>query len=107
MAASLAVAIVENGAEAVAAVQRNRYDPVLMDIRMPVMDGIQACIAIRRSERPGHHTPIVALTADAMENEVQRSLAAGMQGHLTKPLDPQAILATVARYAPGVTAEAG
>jgi signal transduction histidine kinase/ActR/RegA family two-component response regulator len=96
------VEIVANGAEAVAAVQRVRYDLVLMDIRMPVMDGIEACIAIRRQEAGGRHTPIIALTADALESDLQRSLSAGMDGHLTKPLDPKALLEAVARCLPVV-----
>ncbi len=65
------------------------YDAVLMDVRMPVMDGLEAAASIRALDRPDAKTvPIIAMTANAFEEDVQRSLQAGMNAHLTKPVDP-------------------
>ena len=68
----------------------NYYDAVLMDIRMPVMDGLQATEAIRALDREDAKTvPIIAITANAFDEDVQRSLQAGMNAHLSKPVDPE------------------
>ena len=65
------------------------YDAVLMDVRMPVMDGLDAAAAIRALDRPDAKTiPIIAMTANAFDEDVQRSLQAGMNAHLSKPVDP-------------------
>ena len=65
------------------------YDAVLMDVRMPVMDGLEAAASIRALDRPdAKSVPIIAMTANAFEEDVQRSLQAGMNAHLTKPVDP-------------------
>ena len=81
----------ENGqlaAERFAGSPEGYYDAVLMDIRMPVMDGLDAARAIRALERADAKTvPIIALTANALEEDVQRSLQAGMNAHLAKPVD--------------------
>ncbi|MCI1722837.1 MAG: transporter substrate-binding domain-containing protein [Lachnospiraceae bacterium] len=75
----------------------NEYDAILMDIRMPVMDGIEATKAIRRLERPDAETiPIIAMTADAYEDDVKRCLDAGMNGHMAKPIDPDTLYRTLA-----------
>ena len=72
------------------------YDAVLMDIRMPVMDGLSAAKAIRALEREDAKTvPIIALTANAFEEDVQRSLQAGMNAHLFKPVDPDQLIETL------------
>jgi len=64
------------------------YDAILMDLRMPVMDGLEAASRIRASGKPDAKTvPIIALTANALEGDVQRSLEAGMNAHLAKPAD--------------------
>lgn len=63
------------------------YDAVLMDIRMPVMDGYEAAKMIRASGRPDHGIPIIAMTADSFSEDVQHCLDCGMNGHLSKPLD--------------------
>jgi CheY-like chemotaxis protein/nitrogen-specific signal transduction histidine kinase len=81
--------IVADGKQAVEAWKAEEYDVILMDIQMPVMDGITAAREIRRAEtalnRP--HTPIVALSANAMAHQVAEYLAAGMDGHVAKPIE--------------------
>ncbi len=74
------------------------YEAVLMDVRMPVMDGLEATKAIRALEREDAKTvPIVALTANAFDEDVQRSLQAGMTAHLSKPVEPDRLYETLAR----------
>ena len=81
------VQIVGDGAQAVEAVNRNRFDVVLMDVQMPEMDGFQATAAIRARERStGDHIPIVAMTAHAMRGDRERCLEAGMDDYISKPL---------------------
>ena len=91
------VRVVENGAEAVRAAERERFDLVFMDLQMPVMDGLAACRAIRAAEGE-RHTPIVALTAHAMAGDEARCLEAGMEGYLTKPLDPAKLYEMIERF---------
>jgi CheY-like chemotaxis protein/HPt (histidine-containing phosphotransfer) domain-containing protein len=81
------VVVVEDGHAAVAACARQEFGLVLMDLRMPRMDGLQATQDIRKQERPGRHVPILALTAKSASDELARCTAAGMNGLLTKPLD--------------------
>ena len=65
------------------------YDAILMDVRMPVKDGLAASVEIRAQNRPDAKTvPIIAMTANAFDEDVQRSLQAGMNAHLSKPVDP-------------------
>ncbi len=72
------------------------YDAILMDIRMPVMDGLEATAAIRALDHPDAKTiPIIAMTANAFDEDVQRSLNAGMNAHLTKPADPEQLYKTL------------
>jgi CheY-like chemotaxis protein len=77
--------VVENGAQAVAAVERAPYDAILMDMQMPEMDGLEAARLIRAMQGPAGATPIVALTANAFEADIRACLAAGMNGHVRKP----------------------
>jgi two-component system sensor histidine kinase/response regulator len=68
------------------------YSAILMDIRMPVMNGYEAARGIRASARPDAETvPILAMTADAFADDVQKCLDAGMNGHIPKPVDPAAL----------------
>ncbi len=91
----------ENGQVAVemfAANPAGYYDAVLMDVRMPVMDGLEATRAIRGLDRPDAGTvPIIAMTANAFDEDVQRSLQAGMSAHLTKPVEPERLYDTLRR----------
>jgi PAS domain S-box-containing protein len=89
-----------NGAEALAAVQSTRYDVILMDCLMPVMDGYQATRRIRRLEGPCRHTPIVALTASSNTGDREKCLAAGMNDYVSKPFVPAALGDVLARCRP-------
>ena len=72
------------------------YDAVLMDVRMPEMDGLEATAAIRALERPDAKTvPIIAMTANAFDEDVQRSLQVGMNAHLSKPVEPERLYQTL------------
>jgi len=85
--------IANNGAEAMELISKTQYSTVLMDIRMPVMDGYETTIRIRSSEHnPNQNVPIIALTASALVDEKERALAAGMNYHLTKPFAPNQLL---------------
>jgi two-component system, sensor histidine kinase and response regulator len=92
------VDVVGNGQAAVAAVAAGRYDAVLMDCRMPVMDGYEAAVAIRRMERAGRRLPIIALTGSALESDRQRCLAVGMDAHLAKPVQLDALADALDRF---------
>jgi len=88
--------VVENGREAIAALQTRPFDVVLMDVQMPEMGGIEATQAIRQKEKiGGGHVPILAMTAHAMQGDRERCLAAGMDGYIAKPIDAKAFLQTV------------
>jgi two-component system sensor histidine kinase/response regulator len=91
------VSLATDGAEAVRKVQAAAYDLVLMDVQMPVMDGIAATREIRKLSRFAA-LPIIAMTANAMKEDRERCLAAGMNDYITKPIDPRAMFATLRRY---------
>jgi len=93
----------ENGAVALAMFQANQYDMVLMDVEMPVMDGYTATRAIRSWEREQNlpRTPIVALTAHAFKEDRKKSISAGCDDHLTKPLDKTKLLSVIEQVGRG------
>jgi two-component system, sensor histidine kinase and response regulator len=94
----LIVTVANNGREAVIAVKENSYDAVLMDVQMPVMDGYTASREIRNLKSEIRNIPIIAMTAHAMAGDEQKSLAAGMNDHVTKPIDPDQLFAALQRW---------
>jgi len=118
--AGLIVALATNGQEAVNAVKESHYDAVLMDVQMPVMDGYTATRKIREWQLKAHSSkleaadsseisasnlqpptfdlPIIAMTAHAMAGDEDKSLQAGMNGHVTKPIDPDQLFATLQKW---------
>jgi len=95
------VAVAENGSQALAMVQSQRFDVVLMDVQMPEMDGFEATTAIRAFELQTHsHIPIIAMTAHAMKGDRERCLQAGMDGYIAKPINRKELLAIIAEHAP-------
>ena len=90
------VVVADNGAKALKALQENAFDLILMDVQMPVMDGVEATAAIRQAEETtGHHIPIIAMTAHAMAGDRQRFLKAGMDGYVSKPIHSQELLEAI------------
>jgi two-component system, sensor histidine kinase and response regulator len=99
--AGLIVDVAEDGRIALDKVQQSAYDLVFMDMQMPVMDGVTATREIRRIPRLGK-LPIVAMTANVMEQDRQLCLAAGMNDSLTKPVDPRTLWDALVRWIPAV-----
>jgi signal transduction histidine kinase/CheY-like chemotaxis protein len=95
--AHLAIDTAENGQAAVQMVAANNYDLVLMDMQMPVMDGLAATRAIRLKPQ-FQSLPIIAMTANVMESDREKCTAAGMNDHLAKPIDPDALFAALLRW---------
>jgi len=84
------VVIANNGVEAIERFRANKFDVILMDIMMPVMDGIEATVKIREIERLDHiewRTPIIALTANTMDNDRDKCISYGMDEFMAKPFD--------------------
>jgi CheY-like chemotaxis protein len=95
--AGLNVALAADGQEGVNAVKENNYDAVLMDVQMPVMDGYAATREIRK-DKSFKDLPIIAMTAHAMAGDENKSLEAGMNGHVTKPIDPDQLFSTLQKW---------
>ena len=93
------VDLAENGLAAVKLFESHEsgyYDAILMDMRMPEMDGLEATRVIRSLQRDDAKTiPIIALTANAFDEDVQRSMQAGLNSHLSKPVEPEALFETL------------
>jgi two-component system, sensor histidine kinase and response regulator len=93
-----AATAVGHGQAALDACAEREFSLILMDVQMPVMDGLTATRELRRREKGGRRTPIVALTASAMSGELNRCLAAGMDGLLTKPLEVARLREVLQQY---------
>ncbi len=91
-----AIAFAGNGSEALGVLQTQVFDLVLMDIQMPVMDGVEATRRLRASDGPNTRIPVIALTANVMEDQCEAYSAAGMDAWLPKPIDPQHLLRVIA-----------
>jgi PAS domain S-box-containing protein len=90
------VTVANNGREAVAILEKEEFDLVLMDVQMPEMDGFEATAAIReREEATGRHIPIIAMTALAMKGDDKRCLQAGMDGYVAKPIQARSLFALI------------
>lgn len=96
--AGLQVDIANDGLEALKKVQQGRYDALLMDIQMPVMDGYAATRAIRGLGSASGNVPIIAMTAHALSGDREKSLAAGMNDHVPKPINPKQLFRTLAKW---------
>ncbi|MDP3636960.1 MAG: ATP-binding protein, partial [Azonexus sp.] len=99
-----AVSIAINGQQALDLLEKETFDLVLMDIQMPVMDGLTATRAIRADPR-WRDLPVIAMTAHAMAEDEQQSSAAGMNAHLTKPINPKALYDTLSQWLPPLHAD--
>jgi two-component system, sensor histidine kinase and response regulator len=95
------VVVAGNGHEALAAVDKQSFDAVLMDVQMPGMDGLEATAAIREREtETGSHLPIIAMTAHAMKGDEERCRAAGMDGYISKPIKPEQLFRAIDEACP-------
>jgi CheY-like chemotaxis protein len=93
----IVASVAADGCEALELLARERFDGVLMDCQMPVMDGFAATRALR--ERPElRELPVIAMTAEALAGDREKALAAGMNDYISKPIDVDAVVATLARW---------
>jgi PAS domain S-box-containing protein len=100
------VSLANNGKEAVDAIENQTFDLVLMDVQMPVMDGHAATVIIReREKQTGEHIQIISMTAAAMKGDRERCLAAGMDAYISKPIDVEELLKSIAEHGGGQVAD--
>ncbi len=95
--AGLIVDLAEDGEQALALARRSPYALILMDMQMPILNGVDATRAIRDGSR-NQTTPILAMTANAFEHDRQLCLDAGMNGHIAKPIDPDVLFQTLLKW---------
>jgi CheY-like chemotaxis protein len=101
------VRVADGGREALALLRQQSFDMLLLDVQMPDMDGFETTAAIRKMEAgTGRRTTVIAMTAHAMSGDRERCLDAGMDDYVSKPVQKQVLLDTVARYTPSVPASA-
>ena len=93
----LDITLADDGVQALQKTSSQSFDLIFMDIQMPNMNGYEATKAIRQQ---GDKTPIVALTANAMNGDVQKCISAGCDDYLSKPIDPKKLMAKTAQYLP-------
>jgi CheY-like chemotaxis protein len=102
------VTVANNGQEAIALLGHSSFDLVLMDVQMPLIDGLEATRTIRKQEEDtGIHQPIVALTAHAVKGDQERCEAAGMDGYLAKPIRSEELDAVLQKYMSDLQGEVG
>jgi CheY-like chemotaxis protein len=93
------VVVAEDGARALEALQEQSFDLILMDVQMPVLDGVRAAMAIREQEKTtGSHIPIIAMTAHAMAGDRERFLESGMDGYISKPFNSQELFQVIETF---------
>ena len=92
------VKVANNGQEALAALDEQLFDLILMDLQMPEMDGLEATTAIRAQESGGQHLPIIAMTAHTAQGDRERCLEVGMDDYISKPIEPQKLYAIIDRF---------
>jgi PAS domain S-box-containing protein len=102
-----AVVVVVTGREALAAVEREPFDLVLMDVQMPEMDGLEATAALRRREGAARRLPIIAMTACALKEDRERCLAAGMDAYVAKPIHRDELFRAIDTLLPGAAQDGG
>ena len=99
------VVVANNGLEAVDYLRKEHFDLVLMDVQMPIMDGLAATSAIREPDFPAHDIPIIALTANAMQGDAERYIGAGMNDYLSKPIDRHKLYLMLNKWLKGENVE--
>jgi CheY-like chemotaxis protein len=100
------VVLVQNGRQALNALEKQQFDIVLMDMMMPEMDGFEATKLIREREKDNlTHTPIIALTAHAMKGDKERCLACGMDGYVSKPVELEELFSVIETVVAGINRE--
>ncbi|MES2565176.1 MAG: response regulator [Pseudomonadota bacterium] len=95
------VQVAMNGREAMAAAEQKAFDAILMDVQMPLMDGVEACRAIRKRENGTRHIPIIAVTAHALEHDRNVCKECGMDGFVTKPIRIEELVSEIERVVYG------